>query len=112
MFSAPPLQPTCFNCHSLLYPAPQCPALSFHAHSDEPADVIQVDQAADMLLNPEDADALAKGIEQVLSNDRLLQRYESKLDEIAVSTTQLGGLRRLDLKGKSLTGRLSGPSAV
>ena len=112
MFSAPPLQPTCFNCHSLLYPAPQCPALSFHAHSDEPADVIQVDQAADMLLNPEDADALAKGIEQVLSNDRLLQRYESKLDEIAVSATQHGGLRRLDLKGKSLTGRLSGPCAV
>ena len=112
MASAPPLQPTCFNCHSLLYPAPQCPALSFHAHSDEPADGIQVDQAAGMLLNPEDADALAKGIEQVLSNDRLLQRYESKLDEIAVSATQHGGLRRLDLKGKSLTGRLSGPSAA
>ena len=74
--------------------------------------MIQVDQAADMLLNPEDADALAKGIEQVLSNDRLLQRYESKLDEIAVSTTQHGGLRRLDLKGKSLTGRLSGPSSA
>jgi hypothetical protein len=82
-------------------------------YSYEPADVVQVEQAAGMLLNPEDTDALAKGIEQVLSNDHLLQRYESKLDEIAVSITQHGGLRRLDLKGKSLTGRLSGrPGAV
>ena len=64
------------------------------------------EKAVDMLFNPNDGAALAKGIAVLLTHPRLLEKYETKLDSISGSAS----LARLDLEGLGLKCEL--PRAV